>query len=151
MSVPSNVKVYSADEVSITLAGIPIDSGFADGDFVSIEPASDDFTDKIGAEGEVARAKTNDHRATIKIKLMQTSSGHALLSVLRQVDINNPNGAGVGAFLVRDRGGSLVAHAEHAWIQKPPSPGLGREVGEWEWTLRAADMDLQFPGSPALP
>lgn len=146
-----NVRVYSADETSLTIAGLPIDSGFADGEYVTIEPAADDFTDKAGADGEVSRAKTNDRRATIKVKLQQTSAGHALLGQLRQLDIDNPNGAGVGAFQLRDRAGSLLAHAEHAWVMKPPSPGFGREISEWEWTLRAAHMDLDFQGSPALP
>lgn len=146
----SATKTYSADEVSLSVAGYTIDSGFADGEFVNIEMASDDFTDKVGADGEVARAKTNDRRATIKIKLLQTSQGNDLLSALRTLDINAPNGAGVGAFLLRDRSGLLVAQADKCWISKPPAIGRGREIGECEWTLRASSMNLVVGGNPSI-
>ena len=146
----TNTKTYSADEVSLSIAGYTIDSGFADGEFVSIEMASDDFSDKVGADGEVARAKTNDRRATIKIKLLQTSQGNDLLSGLRTLDINGPNGAGVGAFLLRDRSGLMVAQAGKCWISKAPTVARGREIVEYEWTLRASSMNLVVAGNTAI-
>lgn len=146
----SALKTYSADEVSLSLAGYQIDSGFADGEFVSVEPAADDFTDKAGADGEVARAKTNDRRATAKVKVLQTSQANDLLSQLRTLDINAPNGAGVGVFLLRDRSGGLLVRAEKAWIQKPPTVSRGREIAEYEWTLRLAKAELNILGNPAV-
>lgn len=146
----SKVSTFSADEVSLSIAGLTIDSGFADGEFVSIEPAADDFADKVGADGEVARSKTNDRRATVKIKLLQTSEGNDKLSALRLIDINNPNGAGVGAFMLRDRSGRLVATAPKAWVMKPPTPSRGREIAEMEWTLRVGHLDLFVGGNPAV-
>lgn len=147
----TRVTTFSADEQTLSIAGQQIDSGFAEGEFVSIEMASDDFGDKAGADGEVARFKTNDRRATIKIKLLQTSLGNNILSQLRRLALDSVNGADVGVFELRDRSsGVLVAHADKAWVMKPPTVARAREVGEVEWTLRAAHMDLDPSGNPSV-
>jgi hypothetical protein len=151
MTINTRTTTYAADEVSVSLAGTLVGNGTADGDFVTIETESEDFTDKVGADGEVARAKTNDRRATVKLKLLQTSLSNNFLSALRLSDINNPNGAGVGEFEVRDRSsGVLLAHSDKAWIQKPPSLVRGKEVAEYEWTIRLAHAELDFSGSQSL-
>lgn len=133
-------KTYDADQVSITIAGLLIDSGYADGEFLRIEQESDDFTDVVGTDGEVTRSKTRDKRATVTILLMQSSSGNALLSTLNNLDVNAPNGAGVGAFLVRDRQGTSVYRADECWVQKPPDVSFDREATSREWTLRVANL-----------
>ncbi len=145
------VKVFSADQHSVSLAGILINSGWVDGEFCSVEQASDSFGDKVGADGEVVRWATLDRRATAKIKVMQTSDGNAELSALHNSDINTPNGAGVGVFELRDLAtGVLLAHADHAWIQKPPAVARGREVTDQEWTIRIAHIVWDIQGSPSL-
>lgn len=147
----SRVATYSADEVTLSFAGYLIDSGFADGEFVSIEPAAEDFVVKKGADGETARAKTNNRDANVKIKLLQTSLGNDVLSQIRQLDLNGTNGAGVGVFQVRDRSsGVLLAHSDKAWIAKPPTIARAREVSEYEWTLYAANCDLDPSGNPSI-
>jgi hypothetical protein len=134
-------KVYDADQVSITLNGIPIDSGFADGEFLRIEQESDAFTDVAGTDGEVTRSKTRDNRATITILLMQSSSGNALLTALLEVDKSTPGGAGVGVFQARDRQGTSIHLAAECWISKAPDVSYDREATPREWTLRAANLE----------
>ncbi len=96
-------KVYDAKQVSLVIASVPIQSGFNEGSFLTVTPVSPVFEDQVGTDGEVTRTRTNDDRATAKVKLMQTSDGNALLSTLLNLDINTPGGAGIGAFLVRGR------------------------------------------------
>lgn len=147
----TELKVYSADEVTLSIFGQLIDSGFAEGEFVSVEMQAQDFTSKVGADGQVARSKTNDRRATMKVKLMQTSLGNNILSAQRALDIGGTNGAGVGLFEIRDRSsGVLLAHAPKSWIAKAPAVSRGREVGEYEWTLEAAHMTLDVSGNPSV-
>jgi hypothetical protein len=135
-----SLKVYDADQVSISLAGIPISSGFADGEFLRIEQEGDDFVDVVGTDGEVSRSKTRDRRATITVLLMQTSDSNALLSALNNLDILAPNGAGVGTLLVRDRQGTSIYRADECWIQKSPDVSFDREATSREWTLRCANL-----------
>lgn len=146
----TRLTTYSADLVTVTFAGI-IFEGFADGEFITIEMAEDDFKLKIGADGEGARAKTNNRSATMKAKLLQTSKTNTALNEVRKRDLASDNGAGVGVFQVRDRSsGVLLAHAEKAWIQHAPSPSRGREVTEPEWTFATHNLTLDASGNPAI-
>lgn len=139
-------KVYDANEVTVSIAGLPIESGYDDGEFCRIEQEADDFTDKAGTDGEVTRSKTNDRRATISVILMQSSAGNALLSGLNNIDRLAGNGAGVGPLLVRDRQGTSLYAAAECWISKPPDVSFDREPTAREWTLRCANLE-RFDGS----
>ncbi len=134
------LKEYNPSEIAMSFAGIPI-AGYADGEFVVIEAESDDFTDVVGTDGDVARARTNDRRGTVTFKLMQTSDTNALLSALRSADLLAPNGAGVGALEVRDLQGTTLLSAAEAWIKKMPQTAFDREIGAREWVIRCAVLE----------
>lgn len=138
-------KVYDANEVTVNVAGLPIESGYDDGEFCRIEQESDDFVDKAGTDGEVTRSKTNDQRATVTIILMQSSTGNALLSGLNNIDKLAGNGAGVGPLLIRDRQGTALYAAAECWIAKPPDVKFDREPTNREWKLRVAKLN-RFDG-----
>jgi hypothetical protein len=138
-------KVYDANEVTLNFAGLDIDSGYADGEFCRVEQESDDFTDKVGTDGEVTRSKTNDRRTTVTILLMQSSDGNAKLSTLNNLDRLAGNGAGVAPILIRDRQGTSVFAGAEAWISKPPNISYDREPTAREWTLRVANPE-RFDG-----
>jgi hypothetical protein len=148
----TRVTTYSADEQAMSFAGQMLDSGFEDGEFLTIEMAADDFTAKVGSDGEVARSKSNNRMSTIKVKCLQTSQMNDRLNQLRRLDLAGVNGAGVGVFELVDRsaGGVVVAHADKAWISHAPTIGRGREVGVNEWTLTAAHMELNVVGNPSI-
>jgi hypothetical protein len=151
--VNTEVKSYSADEVTVSFCGQLINRGLTDsGNFVEIEPLEEDFKTKKGADGETARAKTNNRDARVKVKLMQTSLSNNVLSAIRLRGLAAGNGGeGAGVFEVRDRSsGVLVAHSDIAWVEKPPTPGRGKEIGETEWTLYATNCELDPSGNPAI-
>jgi hypothetical protein len=137
--MPFDLKIADADQWSISIAGIPI-SGYADGEFLRIERESPAFEDVAGTDGEVTRSKTNDHRATITIRLMSSSSSNDPLSALYNSDRNTPGGAGVGAFMARDAQGRAIFVAEKAWIAEPPNVSLDRTATEREWVIRCANL-----------
>src|SRR5579859_2539369 len=122
----SGFKVYDAKQVSLILASVPIQSGFNEGEFLTVEPVSPAFEDQVGTDGEVTRTRTNDNRATVKVKLMQSSDGNALLSTLLNLDINTPGGAGVGTFLLRDRQGTTLCTGSKCWVVAPPSQSFDK-------------------------
>ncbi len=137
-------KFYDADQITVAIAGIPI-TGYADGEFLTIAQETDAFTDVVGTDGEVTRSKTKDYRATIGLKLMQSSDSNDLLSALYNTDRLASNGAGVGAFLVRDRNGRALYTGDACWIQKAPDVSFDREATDREWTIRVANL-LRFDG-----
>lgn len=132
-----DLRTYDPGSVFVSLAGIPI-SGWADGEFITIENDSDDFEDVVGTDGEVTRSKSNDNRATVTIKLMQSSASNDLLSALRLLDKNSSNGAGVGPFMLRDGSGRSLEIAEKAWIAKGPNRSFDKTAGSREWKIRCA-------------
>lgn len=140
-------KVYDSNEVKISIAGIPITGGFADGEFLRIEPETEAFTDVVGTDGEVTRSKSNDGRATATILLMQTAEANAALSALHNQDKNQPGGAGVGRFLVQDLNGGTLHEAAQCWIQNRPNVSYDREATAREWPIRLADLKDSITGT----
>lgn len=136
----SDYRVYDSNEVSINFAGIPIESGFAEGELIRIVMVEDAFKDYIGAGGDVSRSATHDQRADIEIRLAQTSPTNAALSAIHKADLASPNGAGVAPIEVTDLLGTSLHYASKCWIVKAPDTVYEREVKERVWKLRAADM-----------
>lgn len=133
---------YDADRIFIQFGDLILDlaGGYADGEFVTVKQDTADYIDKVGTDGTVTRSKTKDRRATIEIKLMQTSPNNALLSAMNLIDINTPNGFGIYRFVLTDLEGFVAFEAEHCWISKSPDISMNRETTERLWTLRAADL-----------
>jgi hypothetical protein len=145
MSGPGDFKIYDSSEVSIIFAGIPIDGGYGEDEFLRVAPASDDFSDVVGVDGSVTRSKTNDRRAEVTITLMQSASANDALSVLRNLDINTPGGAGVGPLMIRDKSGRALYAATKAWIAGPPEASFKKGPEARVWKLRCAKLD-RFDG-----
>ena len=133
-------KVYDADQIAMVFMGLPISSGYADGEFLTIEQEAQDFETKVGTDGEVTRSKTNNRHAVIKVKLMQSSDGNTLLTALNNLDIATSGGAGVGPMLIKDLQGTSLYSASKCWIAKPPDVSFDRTATSREWTLECANL-----------
>jgi hypothetical protein len=138
-------RVYDSNRVQISFAGIPVEKGYADGDFLTITKSSDAFTSVVGTDGEVTRSKTLDRRAEVEIVLMQSSKTNDLLAAVHKADLESPGGAGVGAFLVVDQNGTSLYAAGNAWIKRAPDPVFGREAQSRTWLLEV-DVLQDFTG-----
>jgi len=139
-----STKYYDADQVTVSIAGIPL-KGYAEDEFLSITPEADSFDDVVGVDGEVTRNKNRDERATCTVTLMQSSESNDLLSALYNTDRNASNGAGVGAFLVRDRNGRALYTATACWIKRAPDVKFGRQAKDRAWVIRIANL-VRFDG-----
>ena len=134
-------KTYDADQVVLVVAGVPINSGFSDGEFLRIVNESDSFTDKAGVDGEVTRSKTNDFRGTITVILGQTSDHNQLFSTLINLDRTLPNGGGMFPVSVKDlQSQGTVAAGVEAWFVRDPDAAYGRESSDREWTIRVGKL-----------
>jgi hypothetical protein len=136
------MKLYNAKNVAIVIAGIPISSigGFADGSFVEIKQATADYVTVIGTDGQVTRCRTNDRRATVKVKLMQSSDANAALSILSNLDLSVSNGSAIGPMLIMDNSGKTMYSAAHCWIAQCPDVDFDREAKSREWTIECAAL-----------
>lgn len=145
MSIGS-AKRYDAAQVTMVFMAILIDSGFAEGEFLTIEQSAPDYEVVVGTDGEVSRSRTNNRHATIKIKLAMTSDGNTFLSSLSNAGLLAKNGADIGPMLVRDRVSGIRNYAaSKCWIAKPPDVSFDNKVTMVEWTLECADL-VRFDG-----
>lgn len=129
------LKIYSAAEVSLIFSLIPIDGGRGDDEFVQIAKAEETYSYKAGVDGEGTRSFSTNSYFTVKVTLMQTSSGNAILSAIHTGDISLPGGAGVAPILIRDKQGKSIFAAAEAWITKWPDLKYAKEAGTVEWTF----------------
>lgn len=135
------MKFYDSNRLTITIGAVLVDKGFADGEILSIAWDTPGFEDVAGTDGEVSRSKTNDKRATLTLRLMQTAEANAALSTLYNLDLATDNGGGVGPLLVADEGGNTLYAAESCWLQKMPDASFDRTPKEREWTIRVAKLN----------
>lgn len=138
------MKTYDPKKVSV-IVGTKAMSGFMEGSLVSIERDEDAFTKVVGADGEVARAKTNNRAGNITIPLMQTSESNDYLSTLAALD--EADNAGVVPVLIRDALGRTIVSARQAWVRKIPSVTFERDNTGREWILDCGDLEVFVGGN----
>lgn len=137
-------KTYDPKQIIVTFGGI-IAQGFADGTFLSVSFNEDQFALTVGADGEGARAKSNNNSARIELTLMQTSITNDLLSAVRRADASLPGRAGVLPLQIRDVLGTTLYEAMDCWIVKSPDVEFSKEISERTWILET-DYLFDFVG-----
>ncbi len=138
---------YDSNQISISIGDFIIDSGFADGEFLSIAPDSEKFLKVVGTDGETARSKTNNSNYTATLRLLQTSEANSTLTALMNLDLDSDNGAGVGVFRVVDLSGTQEIQAQDAWIENDPTQAFDRSATVREWTIALSNVRITGGGN----
>lgn len=142
-----SVKTYDPGKVVVTAFGRTI-QGFADGTFVKVSRATENFTKQVGINGEVTRSYSRDKSGEITLTLMQTSDSNDILSAAAAADEASPGtGAGIGTFQLKDLNGRTLLHADEVWVRKPADVENAKESGQREWVLDAAKLDMTVGGN----
>jgi hypothetical protein len=130
---------YDPKKVLITFGGVPL-SGYADGTFVQIDPNSETWTKKVGADGEVARGLSNDNTHTIQITLMQTSLSNIYLRTVMNSD--KLTGLGMLPLTITDSNMLEIHSWAQAWVSTDPSTGRAKETTDVQWTFHTGQKIL---------
>jgi len=128
-----------------TIIGGKIIGGWADDDFVEIERDEDMWTKKVGVDGEVTRAKSNNKAGHVTIRIMQSSSSNDDLSALALAD--EATNAGAGPFLAKDASGRSVYASDFCWVKKFPKVVYKKGVAFYEWTIDTGTLDIFIGGN----
>ena len=137
------VKTYNPKDIVITFGGYPL-TGFADGTFLMVAPKNDRFTPVSGADGEAARAKSNDKTYEVTLTLLQTSlSNNYLSGILALDDISNE---GKLPLLITDVRGTTLFSFLQAWIRIPPTSEFSKEISNREWIFDTGQADVENIG-----
>lgn len=138
------VKTFDPKKVNIII-GASFLTGYADGRFITTKRASDMWNKKVGASGEVARAKSNDLSGEIEIVLLQSSSSNDILSALATLD--ELTNTGIVPLLIQDMSGTTLAAAKSCWVKKKPDSEMSKEVGERTWILDTDELEYFIGGN----
>jgi hypothetical protein len=139
MSLTPGLTLYDPDLVTVAFGPIIVD-GYADGEFVAIEPASEIFTRYAGTDGKITRSKQLRRDATITFTLASSSATNDALTAVAELDRRAPNGAGILPLFIRDNGGRALYTAAQAWIEALPSVTFDRQATPRAWVLACADL-----------
>lgn len=139
-----STKTYDPAQISIILGG-HIATGYADGTFVKLSRNADAWSTKSGADGETARAKSNDKTGVLELTIMQTSPTNDVLSGFAIAD--ELKNAGTFPVLVRDANGNTIATSEQGWIKKIPDVEYGKEIAERAWMIELGELVMTVGGT----
>lgn len=139
MALTPGLTLYDPDQVTVAFGPVIVD-GYADGEFVSIEPASEIFTRYVGTDGKVTRSKQLRRDATITFTLASSSATNDALTAIAELDRSAPNGAGIYPLFIRDNGGRALYTAAQAWIEALPTVTFDRQATPRAWVLACANL-----------
>ena len=139
------LRTYDPKAVRIIIGGAPI-GGFAAGTFLTLAMDEDAFSKETGADGETARAKSNNNGGTAVLTLMQTSPSNDVLSGIAEAD--RLSNAGVVPILIQDGSGRTTLFSATGWIRKQADAAFGLEIEDLEWTMDLADVAYFVGGNP---
>lgn len=138
------VRKYNPKQITITVGPYAI-TGFSDGSFVRVEHDEDAFSKRVGTDGEVTRAQSNNNTGKITITLDQASPANDLLMALAVLD--RTSGAGIVPSTIRDVNGTTLVFAQNSWVQKIADIDFANESQDREWILDCGQMDVFVGGA----
>lgn len=136
----SRMTTYNPRKVTMAL-GSHIVAGFADDSFITVEPASDGTSYVVGADGEVARSIDPAKIYTVKVSLLQNSATNGWLQ--KKFDRDSQEGDGFFSVNINDLIGGQKFASGIAWVTKPASWSRGKQQGNREWEIVAADGEFK--------
>ena len=120
---------YAPRETRLTLGSIV--SGFADGDFISIERNEDTHATHVGGDGEVSFTRHSDDSGTCTLRIKQTASFNAVLSALLA-------GGTLVPFLLMS--GNDVVEVNECRVVNFGTVTYGTEESMREWKILLTDL-----------
>jgi hypothetical protein len=154
------MKAYGFSDTVVVISAPPVVpahevTGYADGDdAIMITRREDAITDKVGADGRMAIARSANKSGEITLKLMQTSPTNHVL-----VEIHTLQQQKGGQFipiqvLFQDTNRQDRAAAVAGYIKKLPEIQRGAGVNTQEWVIVCESLDVRlgdpnFVGLPA--
>lgn len=135
---------YAPDQIMIVIGGFPM-YGLADGTFLSIDRNEDAYSVVAGADGQVARVKSNNPTATMTLTLMQTSESNQILTNFALLD--QASNSGTFPILIKDIEGTTLIFSSKAWVQKMPTTEFSKDISNREWTIALSDITYNIGGN----
>ena len=141
----ANLLLYSPSDVTVSIAGIHVVSGFADDTFVSISKDISPFQIQRAMNGDVARLYNHDEGFRMELTLAQSSATNNILSALYNIDAATR----IGKFpvFVTDGRGSTEFFALTAWVDRLPDVSFGQALSTRTWIIQCTQAAMTVGGN----
>jgi hypothetical protein len=124
---------YDPRAVAANFKSIPL-GDYVDGTMIKVEYNEAGWAQKVGGQGEVARAKILNLTGKITVTILATSPVNDLLSAAYALD--RAANLGFGSFYIEELTGTTLVTVPVAYIEKlPVIEYAGKEVGQREWVF----------------
>ncbi|SMB95354.1 Protein of unknown function [Desulfonispora thiosulfatigenes DSM 11270] len=133
------MRTFDTEDVNVIVGGIAL-TGFAEGSFVKAERNEDNFTEYVGAKGEVAVSESNDRTGEITVTLESTSP-----SVIYLTDLANRKGVNaiVPVQIVDLNQNAIQVGGSECRVRKPATYEADKEISEREFVFFVADLQFK--------
>jgi hypothetical protein len=138
------MKACNPTRFTISLGGILIQRGWADGEYFTAEPEADGVASVAGTDGEVAVSVSYDARWNITLKLLQTSDENFKCSQLYNLKRRGYGGVGFFPFLARNVDTHEFLTGTDACFVRAPTISQDRTATTREWKILLTNGDYGF-------
>jgi hypothetical protein len=138
------MKPCNPNRFTMSLMGVLINRGYADGEFFSAEPDSDTVLYVVGTDGEVATSVSYNNVWKASLKLLETSDGNKLLEQFWNLKKRGNGAVGFGAALFKDADTGESLSCVNCCVSRPPTITKDRTATAREWSLLLCDSELKY-------
>jgi len=132
------VRTYDPAEVNLAVGGVII-TGVAEGSWITVSRAEDNFTTYTGAKGETAIAESNNRTGTVSVTLENTSPSATYLYNLSK---RKGNRALVDVSVIdANEEGGIRWSAPEGRVKRPPDFEASNTITTREFEIFVADLD----------
>ena len=135
------VTTYDPARVLCSLGPVLL-NGFAEGDAITVERASDEESNVAGVDGNVVRVKNASRLATVTVRLQGGSPANVGLRAMRALANPLLPSLDQGAFLMKDLNSGVQLVSDVAWVSSEPLPSLSQDAPVMEWKISCAFLQV---------
>lgn len=144
MGLPKRSTVYSGNAITLSVGFLAIEGGRGTDTFLEVEEEEEDWEYTVGIDGEGVFSLKSKGATRMKVTLLQTSAGNAILSALHIASLE-ADGLTYPAFY-EDRKGTSKGASPSVVITKLPPEKFGKVADVVTWELLCHGM-ARFVGA----
>lgn len=134
---------YDPGRIVLVWNGIQI-QGYGPDTFVKASRNEDNFTEQVGANGDVVHVRNRNRTGKVTFTLQDASPSNDLLSAAAIAD--ELSGLQVGPVMIKDLNGTTLVQCANARIQKYADLEYAAAAGTNDWILMCAELEMFLGG-----
>lgn len=134
---------YDPGRIVLVTMGVQI-QGYGPDTFVKASRNEDNFTEQVGANGDVVHIRNRNRTGKITFTLQDASPSNDLLSAIANAD--ELTGLAYGATLIKDLNGTTLVQCANSRIQKYADVEYGADAGTNDWIIMCAELEMFIGG-----